>query len=75
MIESGIEVRDEFAFHRSDHVFDQKLALFQATNSQLVNHRVVLQAIDQVVKISVTDPQLAKSFQLFKGLGINFVGA
>ena len=50
------------------------VALFQATNSQLVNHWVVLQAIDQVVKVPMTDPQLAKSFEFFEGFGVDFVG-
>lgn len=56
-----IEIGYKLAFQRSDHVLDQEFALFQATNSQLVNHRVVLQAVDQVVKVPMTDPQLAKS--------------
>ena len=71
---SGIHVRDELALEHGDHVLKQQLALLESADAELVHHGVVLQAIDQVVEISVTYPEFTQSLEFCKRLSIDLVG-
>jgi hypothetical protein len=58
-VESGrLHVRNEFALQRHDHVLEQELALLEPADTELIDHGVVLQAVDQVVEVPVTDAEL-----------------
>lgn len=70
----SIEIRNQFALQRCNHIFQNELALFESANAQLVNHRVMLQSADKVVEVSVTDTQLAQILELLKRFRIDFVG-
>jgi len=55
---SGIQIGNHFALECRDHVFQQEFALLEPADAQLIDHWVVLQAIDKVVEVPVTDSQL-----------------
>ena len=58
---SGIHVRNELALQYRDHVFQQEFAFLEPADPELVDHGVFLQAIDQVVEISVANSELSQS--------------
>jgi len=59
--ESGVKVRYQFAFQTGNHVFQPKLLLFQAANSQLIDMRVFCQFDDGRIEISMLHPELSKA--------------
>lgn len=52
---SGVQIRYQFTFEPNNHVLQDQSPFFQPANSQLVDHGIVGQAVNQVVEISVTD--------------------
>ena len=71
---SSVQVWYQLALERRDHVLDQEFAFLQAPDTQLIDHRVVLQPVNQVVEISVTDAQFTQSVEILERLSIDFVG-
>lgn len=69
----SVQIRNQFTFKRHDHVFQQQLAFLQAPDSQLVDHRVMLQSVDQVIEVPVTNPQFSQPVEHLKRFGIDFI--
>ena len=69
----SVEIRNQFALERRNHVFQDELALLESAYAQLINHRVMLQPDDKIIEIPVTDAQLPQMLKLLKRLSIDFV--
>ena len=63
---SGVEIWNQFTFHSNDHVFKDQSPFFQPADSQLVNHGIMGQAVNQIIEISVTYAQFAEPRELLK---------
>ena len=69
----GVEIWDKFTLHPYDHVFKDQSPFLQPADSQLIDHRVMRQAVYQIIEISVTYAQFPEPRELLKGLGIYFL--
>jgi len=69
----GVEIWDQLTFHPYDHVFKDQSPFFQPADTQLIDHGVMGQAVDQIIEISVTYAQFTEPRKLLKGLGIYFL--
>ena len=69
---SGIQVRNKFTLHSYDHVFKDQSPFFKPADTQLIDHGIMGQAVNQIIEVTVTYAQFPEPRKLLKGLGIYF---
>lgn len=74
MLELGVEIRNHVALKIYDHIFQEQFPFLESSYAKLVDHGVVLQAINKVVEISMTDAQLSQTIELPKRFSVDLVG-
>ena len=65
-----VQIRNQFTLQPYDHVFKDQSPFFQPAYTQLVDHGIMGQAVNQIIEVSVTYAQFSEPRKLLKGLGI-----
>lgn len=68
-----VQIRYQLTFHPNDHVFKDQSPFFQPADTQLIDHGIMGQAVNQIIEVSVTYAQFPEPRKLLKGLGIYFL--